>query len=350
MTDTKITPVKAHIHKSHGAKNKKDTIRIISGNDSNFFIETKDYKFTVLGQKKDTFESSAKTDRKDDDDDNTKASSKKSKKTKGDQTKSAVTKKVIKGAVSVIMAVLSALGVYHSGAKILDGKATYAIVDFDPDTQTIDEMSEIYGVDKDVLLKCNNLDDEKDLEDTHELKIPSTYTYIDEAITSTTKELYRGKGDSETEQTKGDELDKLVQKDNEQEDISYSYTDGDYVYIKIKDFRENQDLAEKYGSYSLSSDYVMTLFDIKSGELQKYNSLDDKEVVYDTEGTLSGSRKDSDEAMVESGSVIKVPVSSIDTENIDLSNYTSTKTKSKSKDATEAPTEAPTEAATKAKN
>ena len=172
------------------------------------------------------------------------------------------------------------------------------------------EVADAYNIDEEIIEYINNIDEYDDIKENNELIIPSKYEYLSDEANNILDKLYKSKDmDTNDIQKYGRIIDALNKKKEEQERISSMYTDGEYVYIALKDFSSEKELGEIYGGNSLTDDYISELYDIKDGELRKYNTYG-----FSADKNVKG-------ATVASGTILKVPKSSIDKENINLEKY-----------------------------
>jgi hypothetical protein len=231
-----------------------------------------------------------------------------SKQAKGNNENSAIekAKKITRIVVTVIMTALSALGL-KEGKDILEyvPDVSSAVVNFDPENQNLSDVAETYNIDENVIKQTNGIYSDNDLSNAKSITIPIEYDYIDDAIDDKTQALYKAKPYSAEHDNLSKELNALKKKQKEQEELGDIYSDGETVYIFLNDEDDNPELAKKFKGNIVPVDYLEKLFDINDDELYKYNTIvgDDN-----TQGICLGS-------------VIKVPVSAINKDNINLSGY-----------------------------
>ncbi len=215
-------------------------------------------------------------------------------------------KKITRIVMAIIMTALSALGL-KEGKDMLDyePEVSSAVVDFDSKENDISDIANTYNIDEHVIRYSNGIYSDEDLSEVNSLKIPTQYDYMSDVIDEKTQKLYKAEPYSSEYYNISKELDALIKKQKEQEAIADVYSDGETVYISLKEENENPDLAKKFEGNFVPVDYIEKLFDIKDGELHKYN-------------TFVSARNNQ---WICLGTTIKIPVTSIDTDNIDLSDY-----------------------------
>ena len=225
---------------------------------------------------------------------------------KDDQSAIEKAKKITRIVVTVIMTALSALGL-KEGRDLLEyqPEVSSAVVDYNSKENDIADIAKTYNVDEDVIRYSNGIYSDNDLSEVNQLTIPTRYDYLDDVIDDKTQELYRSKPYSEQYYSIGKELDALNAKNEKQEEIADTYCDGETVYISLKDEEDDPKLAQQYEDSLVPVDYIEKLFDIKDGELHKYNTFVSK----------------NKNQYIQLGTTLKVPKSSIDTDNINLSDY-----------------------------
>ena len=244
----------------------------------------------------------------DNDEIKTEKNTKKKKETEKSDENSAIekAKKITRIVMTVIMTALSALGL-KEGKDMLEyePEVSSAVVDYDSKENNLSDIANAYNVDEDVIRYSNGIYSDEDLNDVETLTIPTQYDYLSDVIASKTQKLYKTKPYSPEYYNLSKEVNALDDKQKEQEKIADVYSDGETVYISLKSVEENPELAQKYENNLVPVDYLEKLFDIKDGELHKYNSF------VTSKNT----------PCVDLGATIKVPVSSINTDNINLSDY-----------------------------
>ena len=143
-----------------------------------------------------------------------------------------------------------------------------------------------------------------------------------DVITAQTQDLY--KADTKEQADLSKELKALTKKQEEQKAVADMYSDETNVYIAIKDIEDNPELVKKFGGNYIPVDYIETLFDIKKGELYNYNSFWTGEDLKKQSFTLETDKEkalDNNTRYAYLGTIIKVPKSAIDTDNINLKAY-----------------------------
>ena len=237
------------------------------------------------------------------------------KKNKNDNDQSTLekVKKITRIVMTVIMSALSVLGI-KEGKDILEYEpdVSSAVVDFDSKENSISDIAGAYNIDEDVIRYSNGIYSDNDLAEVDKLVIPMQYDYIDDEIDKKTQALFKAKPYSPEYYSIGRELDALAAKKEEQEQVADVFSDGKTVYISLKTEDESPELTKKFNGNLVSDDYIEKLFDIKEGELHKYNT-------FVSENNQQG---------VYLGTTIKVPLSSIRTDKINISGYMDNKNSS----------------------
>ncbi len=129
---------------------------------------------------------------------------------------------------------------------------------------------------------------------------PENYDYMEQAIENAQDPLEKAA---------------LISKQEKQDEIATSYRDGNFVYYVINPSDEGNE------SNSINAKQFKDLFDIKDGALKKYNHLN--RYYTDTAPDPDGHRGiyTYDFHVFEEGDMIKVPISAIETDDIDLEGY-----------------------------
>lgn len=215
-------------------------------------------------------------------------------------------KKITRVVMAIIMTALSALGI-KEGKDMLEYEPDIcsATIGFNSEEHNLSDIANNYNIDEDVIRYSNGIYSDNDLSELDSLIIPTQYDYMSDIIDSKTQALYKSKPYSPEYYSLGKELDALNKKQEEQETIADMFSDGKTVYISLKTEEENPELSKKFEGNLVSDGYIEKLFDIKSGELHKYNTFLSKD----------------NYQYVTLGTTVKVPVSSIDSDNINLYGY-----------------------------
>lgn len=188
-------------------------------------------------------------------------------------------------------------------------------IQFNPNETSITEIAEENNCDLDFLLDYNNIGPNTDLSSISEVLVPSSFDYLQTEI-ERIEELLK---DEKLKEAKREELEATLSaiqsKKNEQDNVAQVYTDGEFVYLSIN--IEENDENEKY-KYGINVETLKKLFDIKDGAIRENNAL---EVRWESYENGEGSYKDYTYNWFHNGDIIKVPVSAIQTKDINLSNY-----------------------------
>ncbi len=188
-------------------------------------------------------------------------------------------------------------------------------IKFNPTETSITAIAEENNCDLNFLLNYNNINSNTDLNSISEIIVPSSYDYLQTEIQKIQKLLTNAK----LKESKKEELKKTLSaiqsKQKEQNEVAKAYTDGEYIYlvINIKENNEN----EKY-KFGINIETLKKLFDIKDGAIKKNNELNTRLETYENG---KGSYIDYTYNWFHTGDIIKVPVSAIQTKDINLSNY-----------------------------
>ncbi len=134
---------------------------------------------------------------------------------------------------------------------------------------------------------------------------PSFYDYIGENIKNSDK-------------TDIKYIEALHKKQNEQKQVARAYTDGEYVYLHIDINMDNEAIKDKY-EFGINIEALKSLFDIADGGIENNNEITVRDDAYGKYGDET--YKDYTQNWFHNGDIIKVPVSSIQKDNINLSGY-----------------------------
>ncbi len=192
-------------------------------------------------------------------------------------------------------------------------------VPFDSQATSIEQLAEIYDTDIDLILEYNNITDETDLTDLTEIQIPSSYDYLDAEIEKLQDELYSSDLSAEERQNVEKQIKALIAKQELQHYVANVYSDGEYVYFSITAPSDDapEELQGKY-KYGINVETFKDLFDIEDKAIRRYNDID---YTWSTDDPEYGYYKDYTTAWLSKGDVIKVPVSAIQTDNINLEDF-----------------------------
>lgn len=162
------------------------------------------------------------------------------------------------------LGILTSLAVVQ-GSNMINQPAQSVTVPVDSSTSLV-ELADLYDSDIDAILNYNNLASSEDLALAGEIVIPSAFDYLQEEIDKLQDKLYNK---DLSEQERADIEAKLAayqEKQELQQSIATSYTDGKYVYYTINELPD--------GNSSINVETFKDIFDIKDGALRKYNDLD----------------------------------------------------------------------------
>ncbi len=192
-------------------------------------------------------------------------------------------------------------------------------VPFDSQTTSIEQLAEIYDTDVDFILEYNNISDENDLNGLTEIQIPSGYDYLDTEINRLQDKLYSTDISEEERAGIEEQIQALIAKQELQHYVANVYSDGEYVYYSIISPSEDapEEFKDKY-KHGINVETFKDLFDIEDKAIRRYNDID---YSWDTDDPEYGYYKDYTTAWLHKGDVIKVPVSAIQTDNINLDDF-----------------------------
>lgn len=188
-------------------------------------------------------------------------------------------------------------------------------ITFNPNETTISEIAEENDCNLEFLLDYNNIDQNTDPTSIKEITIPNQYDYIENEITAIEEKIKKSNLNEKQLQELESKLNALKTKQTEQKNVAQTYTDGKYVFITIN--MEENDIDEKY-KYGINVETLKKLFDIKDGAIREHNALDVRWEAYENG---EGGYMDYTYNWFHNGDIIKVPVSAIKTNNINLTQY-----------------------------
>lgn len=188
-------------------------------------------------------------------------------------------------------------------------------VSFNPEKMSIVSIAEENNCDLDFLLSYNNIEEDADLHSISEIIIPSSFDYLENRIEETQEALNSTKLSDKKREELENYLNAITAKQYEQNQVAQMYSDGEYIFITININESNEDEKYKYG---INVETLKKLFDIKDGAIRENNEL---EVRWESYENGEGSYMDYTYNWFHTGDIIKVPVSAIQTKDINLSNY-----------------------------
>ena len=146
----------------------------------------------------------------------------------------------------------------------------------------------------------------------------SSFDYIQENIKNMQEQLTsQDMKDADINNTKK-MIEALYKKQEEQNQVAKIYTDGENVYLYININQENDDIKDKY-EFGINIESLKKLFDIEDGGIENNNELSVRDDAYGKYG--NDSYKDYTQNWFHNGDIVKVPISSIQTDNINLTGY-----------------------------
>lgn len=210
--------------------------------------------------------------------------------------------------VAATLAAVSVVNVCSTQVQKVPAEVT---VPYTPQA-SITELAEIYDVDVEAIIDHNNIISDNDLLVRSELVIPSDFDYVQEKIETLKNKLY----DEDLTVEERNEIQETIQlleaKKEYQDSIATVYTDGKYVYFEIKD-------ASETFSGSINVEKFKNVFDIKDGEMRRYNMDKIKgDWEKDTDFEFDDGYFDYTGNYLTTGETYKVKVKSIESEEINL--------------------------------
>lgn len=188
-------------------------------------------------------------------------------------------------------------------------------VPFNTNETSIVSIAEENDCNLDFLLDYNNIDGNTDLNSVTEIIVPSSYNYLQSKIEEIKETLSSKNPNNKKREELEEMLAALRKKQYEQAQVAQMYTDGEYIFLTINIKENNEDERYKYG---INVETLKKLFDIKDGAIRENNDLDVRWEAYENG---EGSYMDYTYNWFHNGDIIKVPVSAIQTKNINLSQY-----------------------------
>lgn len=204
-----------------------------------------------------------------------------------------------------------------NGLKDKPNMPANVTIPFDSSTTSISEIAEIYDTNESFIMLYNDIDNTSDLSEISELKIPSSYDYIQDEIDKLQDDLFSSKLSAEKREELENKVSGLKEKQELQQNAARVYSDGKYVYF-IVNITDNfpEELSDKY-KFGINVETFKDLFDIKDKAIRRNNDIDFSWERYEDAPEM-GAYKDYTGTRLHSGDVIKVPVSAIKTNDINL--------------------------------
>lgn len=191
-------------------------------------------------------------------------------------------------------------------------------IPFDYNQISIHELAEIYNINEQVLLDFNNITINTNFADLEEIKVPYSFDYVNDEIEELKTKLYSKRLDADERREIENRIIALNAKQDEQDCVACAYSDGKYVYYVIE-FDEDapEDIKDKY-QYGINVETFKKLFDIKDKAIRRHNDLDSD---WEANENGQGGYYDYTGNWFHNGDIIKVPVSAVKIDDIDLSKY-----------------------------
>ncbi len=186
---------------------------------------------------------------------------------------------------------------------------------YNPSGDSIEELSDIYGTDENLIRLYNEIPQDSELSEITQITIPSEYDNVQEEIDKEQDKLYNKNLSEEKRSSIEENIWALKEKQAMQKEVASAYTDGDYVYFSINDIEALPQYQD-----GINVEDFKKLYDIKDGAIQKYNSLDDCQWHVGEDG--KGGTIDFTKSYLHSGKIIKVKTDDI-IDEIDLSDFVS---------------------------
>lgn len=211
------------------------------------------------------------------------------------------------------------------GAKVNDAvnsPKSKITIPFDSKSSSISKVSDTYGVDPEIIAVYNGITDKTDMSKIKELDIPSEFDYLQKEIDEKEAKLHK-KGLSDTKRMQlEEETLALKAKQKEQQLVAKTYTDGNYIYYLVNTPEESPEMVREYGKFGIPSETFKDLFDIKDGELKRFNDLN-YVIRWDESknGATPITYKDYTVSSINYGSLIKVYKSAVDQKDISLKSF-----------------------------
>ena len=201
----------------------------------------------------------------------------------------------------------------------LPQRSKYITIPFNAKDMSITEIAQTYNINEKAIIEFNNISEKNPPENLIELKMPENYDYIQQKIEILQKKLYSyvlsHKERLETETT----IIALKQKQQEQKYVSTAYSDGENIYIYVDiDKNAPEYIKEKY-EFGINIETLKKLYDIKDGAIEENNQTE--AIWIDNDDTGKTGYFDYTRNWFHNGETVKVPISSIKTDKINLSGY-----------------------------
>lgn len=189
-------------------------------------------------------------------------------------------------------------------------------VPFDGQSYSLSEISEQYGCDEEIIRQYNGIENDDDLSSLPEILVPTEYNYIDDEIGKLQESLYSSKLSDKERSSIEEKIDALKDKKAKQQQVAKAYTDGKYIYFIVNLTDENGEPLQS----GINVEVFKDLFDIKDGQIRKYNKLDS---VWkkDTDFEEDKGYYDYTGNIFYTGDVIKISDNGVDTKDIDLAGF-----------------------------
>lgn len=165
-----------------------------------------------------------------------------------------------------LISIAATAGLNLAVAQATDRVPATVNVPLTPDSSLV-EIADTYDVDLDAILDFNKISSESDLAASSEIKIPSTFDYLQDEIDKLQNELYDDDLSKEERSEIEDRINQLDAKRELQQKIATVYTDGKYVYYLINE--QSEDF-----SGGINVEEFKDIFDIEDYALRRNNNLD----------------------------------------------------------------------------
>lgn len=217
--------------------------------------------------------------------------------------------------LSFIAGITSAL-LLNFGPAIAQPTKDVAKVPFDGHSYSLTDIAEQYGCDEEIIRQYNGIENNDDLRDLPVILVPTEYNYIDDEIENLQNSLYSSKLSDEERNETEEKISALKDKKAKQQQVAKVYTDGKYIYFIINLTDENGNPVRG----GINVETFKELFDIKDGQIRKYNKLDS---VWrkDTDFEEDKGYYDYTGNVFYTGDVIKISDNGVDTKDIDLEDF-----------------------------
>ncbi len=183
------------------------------------------------------------------------------------------------------------------------------VIPFDSTNTSISDIADIYDINEEAILAYNNVEEESELENNEEIRIPAAYDALNDKIEELKKELYSSKLSDKKRQNIEDSISDLEHTKFIQNSIASAYTDGKMVYFTILEPSEDlpEEISEIYNG-SINVENFKDLFNIKDKAIREHNDIGFN---YEYNGYDGHAYKDYTGTYLYAGDVIKVPLSAI---------------------------------------